>query len=557
MRTKTASEIEVFTGSGHSRGGIARIRAANLGRCRFFPPRSNNLQAAQVGMRSALLTTVNNAMNPSNAKNKMSAGHTDRSKLCDANGGRIRRMILGRRQQILGGWSMKASLSHACFLLFLGASISSNVWAQAPEQDPAPPLLTLDEAIRIATGKNREIQISSLEITKAKETVAQVKTNFLPKLDTYVLAGVPLQPLNFRVPAGSFGTYPATGPIPAKDSNIHSPVRFGAFVTGSAAQPLTQIYKVGLAVKQARFGIDLAKEGLRGQEQETARQVKEAYYQVAQSQAQVASAKAGVKALVELSALTDQRLAQQTVLESEPLTVKAKLKQQRYRLLTLQDAFELEKQNLNRILARDLRTPFSVEMQPFGEVAEWDLDSARKQALDQRPELREARLQTKIAAMDVRRERAKYIPDVSVAVNYVGFQNVNFLPQNAGSAGLLFQWQPFDWGFKKHRIQELKATTEQKETTEQDVEQRVLLDVEDKFRKLGEARLLIDALTDQRQAEQAKLREVSDRYNQQSALLPDLLQQQAAVTQAEAQYQQALAGFWTARAEFEKAIGAE
>ena len=65
----------------------------------------------------------------------------------------------------------------------------------------------------------------------------------------------------------------------------------------------------------------------------------------------------------------------------------------------------------------------------------------------------------------------------------------------------------------------------------------------------------MDAVTDQRDAEQRRLREVTDRYNQKAALLADLLQQQAAVSQAEAQYQQALAGFWTARADFEKAIG--
>ena len=452
---------------------------------------------------------------------------------------------------------MKANLYRACLLLLLGASVVSAVWAQGLEPNSPAPLLTLDEAIRIATGNNREIRISTLDIAKAKETVAQVRTNYFPKLDTYVLAGSPLQPLNFRVPAGSFGTYPATGPIPGKDSNIHSPVRFGAFVYGSAAQPLTQIHKINLAVHQARLGIDLSKEGLRAQEQETARQVKVAYYQVAQLQAKVDSAKAFVKALIELSSLTEQRLVQQIVLESDSLSVNSKLKQQRYQLLTAQDALEVQKQSLNHLLGRDLRTPFSVEMQPFGELAEWDLEAARKQALEQRPELREARLQTKIAQMDVRRERAKYIPDLSFQVGYLGFQNVNFLPQNAGSAGFVLQWQPFDWGYKKHRVRELRATTEQKATAEQDVEQRVLLDVEDKFRKLAEARMLLDAQTDQRKAEQVRFREITNRYTQQAALLSDLLQQQATTSQAEAQYQQALAGLWTARAEFDKAIGME
>ena len=451
---------------------------------------------------------------------------------------------------------MKPTMYRICFALFLILTAVPVVWAQAPEADSAAPLLTLDEAIRIATGNNRDVRISELNVTKAKETVAQAKTNYLPKLDSYVLAGIPLQPLNFTVPAGSFGTYPATGPIPAKESNIHSPQRLGAFIDASAAQPLTQLYKVKLAVQQARLGTDLAHEDVRGQEQEITRQVKDAYYQLAQLQAQVESAKAVVQALMALSAITEQRLSAQTVLASDSLTVKAKLKQQRYQVLTLQDSFELQKQSLNHLLGRDLRTQFTVEMQPVADIAESDLEIARKRALEQRPEVREARLQTKSAQLDVRRERAEYIPDLSVQVSYLSFQNTNFLPQNAGSVGFALKWQPFDWGYKKHRIRELKATSEQKAVTEQDAEQRVLLDVEDKFRKLREARMLLEAQTDTREAAQAKLREVTNSYTQQSALLPDLLQQQSAVSQADAQFQQAVAGFWTAHAEFEKAIGA-
>jgi outer membrane protein TolC len=454
--------------------------------------------------------------------------------------------------------TLKTFLSRVSLILWLQLTLFSVAWAQTPDASTTTaPLLTLDEAIRIASGTNRDIHISKIEIIKAQEIVAQAKTNYRPKLDANVLAGVPLQPLNFRVPAGSLGTFPATGPIPATDTNIHSPVRFGAFVNASATQPLTQLFKVNLAVKQARLGIDLANEGVRAQSQETVRQVKETYYQVAELQAQVASARAAVRSLSELSTLTEQRLAQETVLLSESLTIKAKLKQQRYQLLLAEDSFELQKQNLNRLLGRELRTPFSVEMLPFGELVEWDLNTARKQALEKRPELRGARIQTKIAELDVRREHAKYIPDLSLQVSYLGFQNVNFLPQSTGAVGFAFQWQPFDWGYKKHRIAELKATTEQKATTESDIEQRILLDVEEKFRKLGEARILLDALTDQREAEQTKLGEVTNRYNQKAALLSDLSQQQAAVSQAEAQYQKALAGFWTARANFEKAIGVE
>jgi outer membrane protein TolC len=452
------------------------------------------------------------------------------------------------------GWSMKTTMYAAYFLLLALIAVPM-MWGQSPDSDSAPPLLTLDDAVRIATGGNRDVRISELNVVKARESVAEARTSYLPKLDSYVLAGAPLEQLKFTVPAGTFGNYPGVGPIPAKASSITSPQQFGAFVYATAAQPLTQLYKVKLAVQQSRLGIDLAHEGVRGQQQETRRQVKEAYYQVAQTQAQVESAKAAVQALIELSAITERRLTEKTVLASDSLTVNAKLKQQRYQLLTLQDSFELQKQSLNHLLGRDLRTQFTVEMQPFSDIAESDLEIARKQALEQRPEVREARLQTKSAQLDVRRERAEYIPDLSLQVSYLSFQNTNFLPQNAGNVGFLLQWQPFDWGYKKHKIRELKTTSQQKGLSEEDAEQQVLLDVEGKFRKLTQARMLLDAQSDAREAEQAKLREVNNRYAQQTALLPDLLQQQATVSQADAQYQQALSGFWTSRAEFEKAIG--
>ncbi len=446
----------------------------------------------------------------------------------------------------------------ACFLLLLGATTIPNAWAQAPKVDSAPPLLTLDEAVRIASGKNRDVQISELDVTKAGEKVAQARTNYWPKLDAYVLAGTSLNSVNFTVPAGTFGSFPATGPIPATESFIRTPQQLSAFIFATATQPLIDLYKIRLAVQQAGLGSNLSREGVRAQQQETRRQVKVAYYQIAQSEAQVESAKAAVQHLMELSTITDRRLVTETVLASDSLIVKAKLKQQRYQLVSLQDALEVQKQSLNRLLGRDLRTPFSVEMQPIVNIAEFDLETARKQALEQRPELREARLQTAVAQKDVQRARAEYIPDLGLQAGYLSFQNINFLPQNTGFVAFLFRWQqPWDWGYKKHHIAELRAVSDQKSLTEQDAEQRVLLDVEDKFRKLRQARMLLEAQTDARDAEKVKLREVTSRYTQQAVLLSDLLQQEATVSQAEAQYQHAFAGYWTARAEFERAIGAE
>jgi len=427
---------------------------------------------------------------------------------------------------------------------------------QALEMESSSPLLTLEEAIRIARDNDREVRIRALNVEKAGAKEAQVRTNYLPKLETYALAGYLLQPLEFTIPAGSFGTYPGTGPIPGRDATIRSR-QFSAAVYASASQPLTQLYKVYLSEQQARLGTELAREDVRAGRQDVRLKVTDAYYRAVQLQAQVASAMAGVQYLEELSGLTDRRLNARTVLASDSLTVKARLKQQRCQLLALQDALELQKQSLNHLLGRALRARFSLEIQPVVDDAELNMESARKLALDQRPELREARLQTRIARMDEKREWAEYIPNISLQMSYLSFPNVQFLPRNVWHAGLLFQWQPFDWGFKKHRIAEFKAAIGQKTVAERDAEEQILLDVEDRFRKTRQTRMLLEAQADMREAERVKLREVTDRYRQQAVLLSDVLHQQAALSQAEYQYQQALAGFWTARAEFEKAMGEE
>jgi len=402
---------------------------------------------------------------------------------------------------------------------------------------------------------NRRVQSSVLDVSRAGEGTADVKTGRLPHFQAYVLGGEALNSINFTIPQGTLGTYPGIGPIPGQNAKIRTPQTFTGLVLGQATQPVSQLWKIHLAILESRIGEELAQESLRRQKQETAHSVRDLYYQIAQTQTQVASAEANVKYLVDLQAETNRNLAEQAVLKGDSLTVKAKLSQQRYQLLTLRDSLETQKESLNQLLGRDLNAEFSVEVQPLPADAEIDIATARQEALSQRAEVREARLQTKKAEVEVRRQRAEYIPDFSANFTYLSLPNVSFLPQNVLQAGFLFQWQPFDWGQKRHKIESLKDSVKQTVLTEQDAEQQVMVDVKAKFRKLAEARALLDTSTLTQEAEREKMRVVTNRYGQKAALLSDILQQEAAIAQADADYQKALAAFWTAKAGFDYALG--
>ena len=51
---------------------------------------------------------------------------------------------------------------------------------------------------------------------KAAEVVAETKTARLPQFNAYILGGESLTPIDFTIPSGALGVYPATGPIPAQ-----------------------------------------------------------------------------------------------------------------------------------------------------------------------------------------------------------------------------------------------------------------------------------------------------------------------------------------------------
>jgi outer membrane protein len=422
-------------------------------------------------------------------------------------------------------------------------------------QTASRPVLTIDDAVATAMKGNRRVQSSILDVIRAGEVTADVKTGRLPHFQAYVLGGEALSSINFTIPQGTLGTYPGIGPIPGQNAKIRTPQTFTGLALGQATQPVSQLWKIHLAILESRIGEELAQESLRRRRQDTAHSVRDLYYQIAQTQTQVASAEANVKYLVDLQAETNRNLAEQAVLKGDSLTVKAKLSQQRYQLLTLRDSLETQKESLNQLLGRDLNGEFSVEVQPLPADAEIDIAAARQEALSQRAEIREARLQTKKAEVEVRRQRAEYIPDFSANFTYLSLPNVSFLPQNVLQAGFLFQWQPFDWGQKRHKIESLKDSVKQTVLTEQDAEQQVMVDVKTKFRKLAEARALLDTSTLTQEAEREKMRVVTNRYGQKAALLSDILQQEAAIAQADADYQKALAAFWTAKAGFDYALG--
>jgi outer membrane protein len=421
--------------------------------------------------------------------------------------------------------------------------------ASAQEAGADLPVLTLSHAVEVALENNRPVNIAKLDITKSKWEVAQTKTKRFPAITTYLFASGNLTNPEFTFPADLF--------------NNNKPVKekLSSGMTGLAsvqmAQPLSQLYQIHLAVRQQELSTDLAGEQYKGQRQSIAASVKQAYYAVLQTESSLEAQQALVKQYEETDRVATQYLAQRSVLKSDSLQAKAQLAQSRYQMVQLQDTLSTQKEQLNELLARDLDVPFRTEPVPPVSGEEMDLKAARQKALAQRPEVREAEINTRRADYDRRLSKAKYIPDVGAALHYLDPINTQFLPQNIVSAGLEMKWDPFDWGGRRDEVKQKDISLEQSREQLKETSAQVTLDVDNTFRKLAEARAMLAVAQAAREAANEKLREVSDQFAHSAVLMRDLLQQQAAVATADHDYEQSLLGFWNAKAAFEKALGEE
>jgi len=209
---------------------------------------------------------------------------------------------------------------------------------------------------------------------------------------------------------------------------------------------------------------------------------------------------------------------------------------------------------MNDLLGRELTHDFTLTAIPEPSVEEVDLQAVVGRALDRRPDLKQARLQVDQADADRRLKKAEYIPELSLAFTYLTFTNVQLLPRNVAQVGLQLKWQPFDFGRGKE-LAEKTLQLEQARIGVRGTEYQVRIDVANRFRKLQETRLLLEANRLARESAQEKLRVATEKYKAEAALLKDTLQAQASLSEANAQYDQALLSFWTARADLDRALG--
>src|SRR5262245_28777084 len=221
--------------------------------------------------------------------------------------------------------------------------------------------LTLESAIRIAVENNRQLQSARLQVEKAEEDVATARTRRLPAFETQIIGSQLITPVKFGFPQGAFGEFPGAGPIPATDTSITVPQQPTAFVSASVSQPLSQLNQINIGVRNAEKTRQIEGERLRAAELSIVNGVKRLYFAILQSESALASGNEAVAVYRELDRTLQVRVVQKVALQADAFDVQFRLAQEELAQTTRRNTLASQKEQLNQILGRDVRTPFDVD----------------------------------------------------------------------------------------------------------------------------------------------------------------------------------------------------
>jgi hypothetical protein len=130
-------------------------------------------------------------------------------------------------------------------------------WCQ-PASSPRGEVLTLEQAVALAVQNNVNVKNAALSLGQSEDQLTAIRTQRLPNLKLVVSESHLLTPIDLTFKEGAFGTFPGVGPIPADRTTLCTDPRFATDVYARAAQPLSQLYRIGLSIEQSEVNRDLS-----------------------------------------------------------------------------------------------------------------------------------------------------------------------------------------------------------------------------------------------------------------------------------------------------------
>lgn len=415
--------------------------------------------------------------------------------------------------------------------------------------------LTLQRCVDLAVERSSVTQIAKAKVEEYRQKVKVARTDYLPQLtgdwnwSRTTTAGL------ITIPAGGLGTLAELGPFPSQSVNFNQGSRNLSIANITLGQPLTQLLKVRQGDLAAQQDLEAAQADLNKAESEIRLGVHQAYFGILIARQQQVASNAEIAAVAAAQEESHAAVRAGNALKVLNLGSGASLLQARQK----QIAAKHQEEDLTGELKDLIGIPFEERIELSSIEVRTPvippLDAVLASVLRDNGDVQAAKALQEKARLGIHAAKLDYLPEVTAFVKYTKQSGVPFLKNDFTSVGIQVSWSLFDWGKRSHVISQRTAESSQAKENLRRVENRARLELSKAYRKLEDAKLLIE-VADQAAKYQAENLRIAKDQREAGISSPVRLQEaRAAAAKADLEALQARLGACLAGAEIERILG--
>jgi outer membrane protein len=438
------------------------------------------------------------------------------------------------------------------FALFLGL----NFVAAAEDTNSAPSWLTrplsLADCLNIALAQNPTILKAQNDLEAQYGVVVQTRAIALPQVQATGQYK--------KTDPSAIENFPGSGKQPSQNWNAGVQV----------VQTIYQGGKLLAAIKAAKVTKQQALAQYQSTLADTLLSVRLAYYDILLAAEQITVNEASVNLLQKELDDQQHRYDAGTVPHFNVLRAKVSVANARPPLIQAQNNYRIAKNNLSNLLGYNLprgitdNIPLNLTDTLDAAPYQINLSAALQQALESRPELVALRKTEELQKLNITDASSGYKPNLSVFAGYNWFNEQYGTPTpgldsylDGWNAGAQVSWDIFDGMLTHGKVVQAKAQHAKSITAVDEEMRNIELEVRTAYSDFLEAQQVLESQKTVLEEAEESLREANARFDAGTGTQLDVLDAENQLTQARSTQAQALHDYDTARAKYERAVGAE
>jgi outer membrane protein len=419
--------------------------------------------------------------------------------------------------------------------------------------------LSLDESVRLALEKNKDVMLAREKVSEASGGVGEASTAFLPRLTGSVsytrLDMAPFIPTS-RLRFLEIGSLPPSGSFP-REITLGLPDNYATQIR--LDQPVFTGGKIASSYELARSARSSAEKELDLAMSELVFETTKAYVEcvTAERLERVAEETATrfEAHLRDVEAMFETGVAA----KNDVLKTEVYYSDSRLALVRARHSVRLAKDYLATVIGEPLSTEivFTSRADTVTSTS-IDLHSAIATGLARRAELASIEFRQRMARNEITIGRSGYLPEVhffaNVAYQYPDREYARDF-YSSWSMGVLAQMNVFDWGRTAYRVRQFESRLKQLEIAERKLRETITLDVTRSYLTLLDAREELEVSRQSVAEAEENFRVTRERFEEGLATNTDLLDAEVLLSTAHTKHRNLIGACLIAEADLVRATG--